>query len=477
MSSISTFLSTTFGIESRSQLVNLLSDTPGFFDGVLSKDRISQISEFASGNVKKQRIYLKFLNDDLINRGLKYKLGLNVDPIPFTTDDCSAGGIYFTDLKNHKKWSGCIIGQTVAFVTIPEDAKVHREKCGTKLKADKVEIVKIFPGGEYWIVEYLNLVAEHGDDESIFQSFSLIDCWEKFISLNVVEPKHLTPRFCKLVVSINPNYLIDLDKTPELCKIAVSQAGNILRIVENQTEDICLAAVTSKNKNTDSALLFVKDQTESVCIAAVSNIPESLKYVVNQTDAICLAAVKKSGNSLRFVRVHTEEICLAAVTQSGRNLEYVRYQTPRICLAAVTQDSSAIEFLVEQTQDLCMVAISKGKAGIIWFVKDQTPEICLAAVTRDGVSVDHIIDQSPEVCMAAVKQTGMAIKEIRPRRRTSEIMMAAVTQNGLALEHIKLANNQPMDICIAAISQNVDAFKYVIGKENIAACKATGLIK
>ena len=42
--------------------------------------------------------FYKFLNDDLIHCGLKYKIGLNVDILPFNTDDeWAIGGLYFCE--------------------------------------------------------------------------------------------------------------------------------------------------------------------------------------------------------------------------------------------------------------------------------------------------------------------------------------------------------------------------------------------
>jgi len=56
---------------------------------------------------------------------------------------------------------------------------------------------------------------------------------------------------------------------------AVKQYGNALRLVKEQTEEICLAAVS---KNGD-ALQFVKEQTEKICLAAVKEDGYALKYV------------------------------------------------------------------------------------------------------------------------------------------------------------------------------------------------------
>ena len=58
----------------------------------------------------------------------------------------------------------------------------------------------------------------------------------------------------------------------------------------------------------------------------------ALEFVNNQTEEICLAAVEEDGGSLRYVKRQTEEICLAAVKQSIKALKLVKEQTPEICL-------------------------------------------------------------------------------------------------------------------------------------------------
>jgi hypothetical protein len=60
----------------------------------------------------------------------------------------------------------------------------------------------------------------------------------------------------------------------------------------------------------------------------------ALQYVNDQTPEICLAAVTRDGWALQFVEVQTPEICLAAVTRKGWALLFVKKQTPEICQAA-----------------------------------------------------------------------------------------------------------------------------------------------
>ena len=207
MSILSTINS--LGLDSREHLVSILETDPGIFDDVLSPSVLSEIKTFAGP----AKTYIKFLYSDLTHHGLTYKVGLNIDPLPFVgSGSCQAGGIYFAEMKWMGKWMH--YGTRFAIVKIPDDARVYKEPCGTKLKADKIEIVKIvdMEGNPHWMqtlldndpVKILEVVTSHG-------------------------------RALKIVK----------DQTPEICLAAVTSKGDAIKYVKEQTPEICLAAVTS----------------------------------------------------------------------------------------------------------------------------------------------------------------------------------------------------------------------------------------
>ena len=49
----------------------------------------------------------------------------------------------------------------------------------------------------------------------------------------------------------------------------------------------------------------------------------ALRYVEQQTDEICLAAVQQDGHALQYVKQQTDEICLAAMQRDGDALRHV----------------------------------------------------------------------------------------------------------------------------------------------------------
>ena len=81
--------------------------------------------------------YYKITNETEVHRGLKYKTGLNIDPVPFNpSGDCTTGGIYFSrkDVLIFLDY-----GPWIRKVTFPKDAQVYKNPGKPeKWKADKV---------------------------------------------------------------------------------------------------------------------------------------------------------------------------------------------------------------------------------------------------------------------------------------------------------------------------------------------------
>jgi hypothetical protein len=85
---------------------------------------------------------VKFLHREMIHYDFKYKKGLNILEEKFEPyGSCVGKGLYFTDQKNMDYW--CHYGSLIADVTIPYDAKIYCEPCGTKYKADRIILTNI----------------------------------------------------------------------------------------------------------------------------------------------------------------------------------------------------------------------------------------------------------------------------------------------------------------------------------------------
>ena len=121
--------------------------------------------------IDRKKKYYKVINEKG-HFGLKYKLGLNIDPLPFNddeSDECVEGGIYFSDLDNIFSYFSC--GDSVAEINIPADAKVCCNNSWDKARADKIIINKMINKKDVisWLIdnnqfnweEYSVAVAEY----------------------------------------------------------------------------------------------------------------------------------------------------------------------------------------------------------------------------------------------------------------------------------------------------------------------------
>lgn len=78
--------------------------------------------------------FYKFIKSDMKHHQFTYKLGLNVDTVPFNPKStCQAGGLYFTDFANLVFFQ--TFGSQIGIIEIPDDAQVYVEH--QKFKADK----------------------------------------------------------------------------------------------------------------------------------------------------------------------------------------------------------------------------------------------------------------------------------------------------------------------------------------------------
>lgn len=381
--------------------------------------------------VQPSKFYIKFINKNLEHRGLTYKLGLNVDPVPFNGSGmCMPGGIYFTEFKNWNLWSR--FGNNAAIVTIPSDARVYREPCGLKLKADKIEIVKMFDrsGDKNQAVWEKNFASFVSDDAGPTMSDATLASYGNL--LQHVSPANRTAELCLAAVTQNGfalRYVID--QTPEICLAAVTRSGMALIHVIDQTPEICLAAVANKG----SALYHVKTKTPELCMTAVKQDGVSIRQIPNQTPELCMAALESSPWALKYIRDISEDYCLFAVSLYGRVLDIVpeKYQTGRVCLAAIKNYGMSIRSVKVPTSEMELAAVTQNGMSIR-YISDPSPEICQIAVEQCGFAIRFIKDQTPELCMTAVKRNGRALKFVK--NQTEELCIAAVVRHSLALQDV-----------------------------------------
>ena len=223
-------------------------------------------------------MFIKWINSNMCNKGLQFKVGLNTDTLPFSTKgDCVRGGIYYCDFKYVMKWQS--LGYThLCTVKVPEDAQTVR--LSDKYRSDKIIII---------------------DPPVPFKDHKM---WkDNEICKHVVEHNGYALQFAK-------------EQTDEICKLAVKQDGFALKHINNQTDEICKLAVQQDG----FALRFAKIQTNEICKLAIKQNAYAIRYVKLQTTEICKLAVKQNGLVLQYLKLQTNEICKLAIQQSKQEL-------------------------------------------------------------------------------------------------------------------------------------------------------------
>lgn len=120
------------------------------------------------------------------------------------------------------------------------------------------------------------------------------------------------------------------------------------------------------------ALQYIPEQTEEICICAVSHVPEMLYMVRKQTPQICLEAVKRNGVMLHCVKKQTDKIRYPAVKNAAEALEFCDKQTEELCRIAVKKNGMMLRCVKKQTEVICAIALQQNKRAIK-YVKHLTP--------------------------------------------------------------------------------------------------------
>ena len=118
--------------------------------------------------------------------------------------------------------------------------------------------------GKHIIINSLQIFSSK-DMESVFENFEVPESMRNDVreAINTLDCEASNDDL-KLIVSSHPPYLKFIDnQTPELCLAAVKNDGRAIQFVKDQTPEICLAAV----KNDGNAIRFVKDKSMVAQIA------------------------------------------------------------------------------------------------------------------------------------------------------------------------------------------------------------------
>lgn len=170
-------------------------------------------------------------------------------------------------------------------------------------------------------------------------------------------------------------YVPDTLKTYEFYLEAVKLNGDIMCKVPKKfkTHELCLEAVKSKSTN----ILYVEEETEELLLAAIthekdlSRLRHTFNHIDNHSKEICMAFVKQNPLILEEMPYHMQsrEICMEAVKINGMALKYAGFDDEEIIMEAVKENGAALQFAKVQTPEICIAAIQSNKKA--WFYVDD----------------------------------------------------------------------------------------------------------
>lgn len=185
--------------------------------------------------------FYKILSEDLKHHGFQYKLGENIDILPFNpTYECTSGGLYFASLDHIFEY--LVFGTKIGMIEIPDHALIYIENA--KYKADQFTLAKIIS-----VSKFINS-SEKMCEIAIRQNGLAL----KYI-------KNQSTKLCELAVKQDGHALVFVkDQTIKICKLAVKQNPFVLSFVRDQDEEICKIAV----KRNSNAACYVKTRSEEI---------------------------------------------------------------------------------------------------------------------------------------------------------------------------------------------------------------------
>ncbi len=260
--------------------------------------------------------YFKVLADDLIHHGYKYKLGLNVDVLPFNPNDsCGPGGLYYTTEEHVLSYSeyGSLIAE------VEPMGQTYKDPECDKWKTDKLFVKSIVP-----ITTWLSAKSR---------------------------------KFQCSMVKKNPSnirYIIDPAEGVQL--VAVKLDGNSILYIKDPSEAVKLAAV--KNK---AELWYIKNPSEAVQLAMIKRDWQNIGYFENPSEVVQLAAVQQSPDGILNIKNPSEAVQLKAIDRYPGNIQYIKNPTESVQRKAIEKDSWTLMSIDNPSEEITQLAANRSR--------------------------------------------------------------------------------------------------------------------
>jgi hypothetical protein len=209
-----------------------------------------------------------------------------------------------------------------------------------------------------------------------------------------------------------------------------------------QTLEMCLLAV----RKSYFMIYAIKKRTPEFYKALVIEIPEMLNLIEEQSEEMCLLAIQRNGMVLKFVRnkIISSKMCMAAIKQNPLAIIYVpiELQTKEMCdFVSQYYKLSFVSFGMHP-DDISIRLIQENSINF----NDcyHTDKVCLGAVQHDGMLLEHILDPSRDLILEAIKQNPKAIKFVDKKNRK-----------------FYPPNVPTKDMCLSLINDKIDCLKHI----------------
>jgi hypothetical protein len=277
----------------------------------------------------KDAVLCKFIKHGLINKSFQYKLGLNEDTIPFVPNECCEGGLYFFNIKYFYLYFK--YGPKLAFLTIPDDARVFIEK--NKFKADKLIINNIISVENFYLEDYFTrekikdlslkfpiVFLERNKNEKKIEDHLRINGSDiKYVSLQ-------TLKLCEIAIENSPNAIYGIKNKSDKHRILHDKFwGNKSNIVSYATDENM-----EKIEMNYKELKYMKNPSLELCIYAMTINKNSYKLIWSPSYKIKLFILTIDGMNLRFFENKTDFMVEVAVKQNGYAIKYAECPTKKM---------------------------------------------------------------------------------------------------------------------------------------------------
>jgi hypothetical protein len=235
-------------------------------------------------------------------------------------------------------------------------------------------------------------------------------------------------------------------------------------IPENQTNEYYLSQLSTNGMHLEN--IPKENQTRELCDFAIKKNIWAFKFVnpLLQTEEMCMSAVtEKYLHPYVAEHMQTDRVVEKMLNVDRLSIQYIVNQTEERCLRVVKKDGDLLIYIKPkyQTEKIILQALEKIPSLFSWISKEkQTEQICINMVQYKSSNFHLVEKQTKAICLAAIKNNAELFKYVQlPYHYDEEVCLAAVKryENLALIPHFA----QTLVICTAAVNCTGAAIKYV----------------